>query len=150
MKQATVVAAERLDERFRSITLEGAALAGVAWVPGQKIQLAMGTAFVARTYTPIDWDASAGRARILGFAHGVGPGSAWVRGIAPGDACDLFGPRSSVDARRLAGPLAVFGDETSIGLASALASQDRTSGASRARRRRAGREAGGRRTPRGA
>lgn len=126
MKQATVVAAERLADRFRSITLEGAALAGVAWIPGQKIQLAMGSAFVARTYTPIDWDASRGRARILGFAHGDGPGSAWVRGVAPGDECDLFGPRSSVDARRLSGPLAVFGDETSIGLACALASQDRT------------------------
>ena len=126
MKQATVVATEPLADRFRLITLEGPALQGAAWVPGQKVQVAMGSAFVARTYTPIDWDGSAGRTRILAYAHGDGPGSAWVRGVAAGDPCALFGPRSSLDARRLEGPLAVFGDETSIGLAYALASQDRT------------------------
>ncbi len=126
MKRATVVATEQLADRLRLITFEGPALAGVAWTPGQKIQLAMGSVFVARTFTPIDWDASTGRTRILGYAHGEGPGSAWVRGVAPGDECDIFGPRASLDVRCLAGPLAVFGDETSIGLARALASQDRT------------------------
>lgn len=126
MKRATVVATQRLADRFRLITLEGPALKGVAWTPGQKIQVAMGSAFLARTYTPIDWDAAAGRTRIVGYAHGDGPGSAWVRGVELGDECDLFGPRSSLDTRRLTGSLAVFGDETSIGLACALASHDRT------------------------
>ena len=124
MRRATVIAAERLADRFRLITLEGQALEGVAWVPGQKIQVAMGSAFVARTYTPIEWNASAGRVCILGYEHGDGPGSRWVRGVQPGDSCDLFGPRASLDARRANGPLAVFGDETSIGLAYALARQD--------------------------
>jgi hypothetical protein len=55
-----------IGDRFRLITLEGLALAGVTWTPGQKIQIAMGSAFVARTYTPIEWDAAAGRTRILG------------------------------------------------------------------------------------
>lgn len=41
----------------------------------------MGSAFVARTYTPIDWDPVAGRTRIRGYAHGDGPGSAWVRRV---------------------------------------------------------------------
>lgn len=126
MKPATVIASERLAGRFRLITLEGPALQGVAWTPGQKLQIAMGSAFVARTYTPIEWDASAGRTRILGHVHGDGPGSAWIRGVEPGDECDIFGPRASLDARRMGGPLAVFGDETSIGLACALAHQDRT------------------------
>lgn len=124
MRRATVVAVEQLADAFRLITLEGPELAGVAWTAGQKIQIAMGSAFMARTYTPIRWDAGAGRTDILAHAHGDGPGSVWVRGVRPGDACDLFGPRSSLDVRGLAGTLAVFGDETSIGLAHALTNEN--------------------------
>jgi len=126
MKQARVVASERLADRFQLITLEGAALEGVAWAPGQKVQIAMGSAFVTRTYTPIEWNTAAGRFCILGYAHGDGPGSAWVRGVRPGDACDIFGPRASLDLRALSGPLAVFGDETATGLAYAATHHDRT------------------------
>ncbi|WP_428686397.1 siderophore-interacting protein [Reyranella sp.] len=126
MRHATVTAVETIADRFRLITLEGPALAGIAWTPGQKIQIAMGSAFVARTYTPIEWDPVAGRTRILGYAHGDGPGSAWVRDLEPGDACDIFGPRHSLDLSAVAGPLALLGDETSIGLARALLSHDRT------------------------
>ena len=124
MKRATVVASERLSDRFRLITLEGAALKGVAWTPGDKVQIAMGSAFVARTYTPIEWNAAAGRMCILGYAHGDGPGGAWVRTVRPGDECDIFGPRGSLDLRRLSGPLAIFGDETAIGLAYAATRQE--------------------------
>jgi len=125
MRQVRVAACETIADRFRLITLEGSALAGVAWTPGQKIQIAMGSAFVARTYTPIEWDPVAGRTRILGYAHGEGPGSAWVRGLEPGAECDIFGPRHSLDVSDAAGRLAVFGDETSIGLAHALLHQVR-------------------------
>ncbi len=120
MKPAAIVANEELSDRFRLITIEGPALAGVAWAPGQKLQVAMGSAFMTRTYTPIEWNAVAGRTCILGYAHGDGPGSAWVRDARPGDPCDLFGPRGSLDTSRLPGPIAVFGDETAIGLAYAL------------------------------
>ena len=126
MRHATVAACETIADRFRLITLEGPALADIAWTPGQKLQIAMGSAFVARTYTPIEWDPVAGRTRILGYAHGDGPGSAWVRGLEPGDECDVFGPRHSLDPNAAAGPLALLGDETSIGLARALRSSDRT------------------------
>lgn len=126
MKRAAVTAVERLSDNLRLITLEGATLRDLPWIAGQKVQIAMGSAFVARTYTPIDWDSTAGRTRILGYAHGSGPGSAWVRGLKAGDRCEFFGPRSSLDTRRLSGPLAVFGDETSLGLACALYRQDRT------------------------
>lgn len=125
MKPAAVIANEELSDRFRLITIEGPALTGVNWTPGQKLQVAMGSAFQTRTYTPIEWNPVAGRTCILGYAHGDGPGSAWVRGAQPGDACDLFGPRGSLDAGRLPGRLAVFGDETAIGLAYALSRQDR-------------------------
>jgi NADPH-dependent ferric siderophore reductase len=124
MKRATVAGVEPLAEGFRLITLEGPALAGVSWAPGQKIQIAMGSAFVARTYTPMDWNSSEGRTRILGYAHGDGPGSAWLRKLRPGAECDIFGPRPSLDVAGAAGPLAVFGDETSMGLAHALAARD--------------------------
>jgi NADPH-dependent ferric siderophore reductase len=121
MRPAAVIANEELADRFRLITVEGPALAGVAWVPGQKVQVAMGAGLATRTYTPIEWNVSAGRTCLLGYAHGEGPGSNWVRDARPGDPCDLFGPRASLDATRLPGPLAVFGDETAIGLAYALA-----------------------------
>lgn len=124
MRPAWVASCEPFGDRFRLVTLEGVALRGVSWTPGQKIQVAMGSAFVARTYTPMSWDTVEGRARFLGYAHGEGPGSDWLRSLAPGAPCDLFGPRSSVSAEKLAGPLVVFGDETSFGLAGALAAQD--------------------------
>lgn len=125
MKRGTVVAIDDVADRFRLVTLEGAALRGVAWIPGQKVQIAMGSAFVARTYTPIEWDSAAGLTRILGYGHGDGPGSAWLAGLKVGNECDLFGPRNSLAIHQLIGPLAVFGDETSVGLAYALARQDR-------------------------
>lgn len=120
MKQTRVVAAESVAEGFRLITLESPEFRGFQWVPGQKVQIAMGSAFVARTFTPIEWDATAGRTRILGYAHGSGPGSDWVRGTKPGDECDIFGPRASLDISHATGPRVVLGDETSIGLAYAL------------------------------
>lgn len=120
MKHADVSAIEDIAPRFRLVTLEGTALRGVTWSPGQKLQIAMGSPFVARTYTPIDWDPVAGRTRFLGFAHGDGPGSEWLLNLGLGDGCEVFGPRSSLDADRAAPPLALFGDETSLGLAYAL------------------------------
>lgn len=120
MKRTTIAACEDIAEGFRLIVLEGPALKAATWTPGQKIQIAMGSAFVARTYTPIDWDAAAGRTRLVGYAHGEGPGSAWIRRAEPGSACDLFGPRRSLDVSAVSAPLAVLGDETSIGLACAL------------------------------
>lgn len=123
MRHAHVVAVESVADRFRLMTLEGPGFKGLSWVPGQKVQVAMGSAFVARTFTPIEWDASSGRTRLLGYAHGSGPGSAWISGARPGDECDVFGPRASLDASRVGGQCVVLGDETSIGLAGALSRQ---------------------------
>jgi NADPH-dependent ferric siderophore reductase len=124
MRRATVVAVEAMADRFHLITLEGADLEGIVWKPGQKVQVAMGGAFMTRTYTPIAWNASAGRACILGYAHGVGPGSAWLQSVKPGDGCQFFGPRASLNVGLTPGPLILFGDETSFGLAYALSQQD--------------------------
>lgn len=123
MRPARVAACETLAEGTL-ITLEGAALQGVGWTPGQKVQVAMSAPFVTRTYTPIDWDPVAGRTRLVAYAHAEGPGSAWALAAQPGDVCDIFGPRGSVEAPSGAAPLALFGDETAIGLAHALRAYD--------------------------
>jgi len=125
MKHATVTANEQIGENYRRLTFEGQALTGVDWVPGQKLQIAMGEGFVTRTYTPVEWDAKAGRAAIVGYAHGGGPGSTWLRDIQPGNECDILGPRASINTRAISEPLVLFGDETSIGLAGAIVRQDR-------------------------
>lgn len=120
MKQARIVQAESIAEGFRLITLESPEFDGQQWTPGQKVQIAMGSAFVARTFTPIDWNTATRQTRILGYAHGNGPGSEWIRRAQAGQACDVFGPRASLDGGDPAGLRVVFGDETSIGLAHAL------------------------------
>jgi len=127
MKPARIVEAESIADAFRLITLESPGFKGLDGTPGQKLQIAMGSAFVARTFTPIEWDAARGRIRLLGYIHGNGPGSAWVRDGKPGDACDVFGPRASLDAGRAGGTCVVLGDETSIGLACALSRHTRGS-----------------------
>lgn len=120
MRNARVSACEALGSRFRLITLEGEELRHVSWTAGEKIQVSLGSAFTSRTYTPLNWDASAGTAQILVFAHGEGPGSEWARNLQVGDHCYLFGPRRSLDPSPLPANLILFGDETSIGLAKAL------------------------------
>lgn len=120
MRGARVSACEALGSRFRLITLEGEELRHVIWMAGEKIQVSLGSAFTSRTYTPLNWDPSAGTTQILVFAHGEGPGSEWARNLKVGDYCYLFGPRRSLDPLPLPANLVVVGDETSIGLAKAL------------------------------
>lgn len=123
LKQARVAEVENVGANFRLVTLESAAFRNVDWTPGQKIQIAMGSAFTNRTYTPIDWDRAAGRTRFLAYVHGSGPGSAWIRSLRENDACDVLGPRTSLGAPPASGRAVLFGDETSLGLAFALQRQ---------------------------
>jgi NADPH-dependent ferric siderophore reductase len=123
MRRAAVTACDALGGGFHLITLESPAFQDLDWTPGDKIQIALGSAFVARTYTPIDWDAVAGRTRVLAYAHGVGPGSDWIGSLKTGDTCDVFGPRASLDVSWLPGPVLMLGDETTFGLALAMRQQ---------------------------
>lgn len=123
MRRATVTACEPVAEGFRLITLESPDLRNLEWTPGDKIQIALGSVFVARTYTPIEWDPEAGRTRILAYAHGAGPGSDWIRDLKAGDVCDVFGPRPSLDVSWVPGPVFLLGDETAFGLAAAMRRQ---------------------------
>jgi NADPH-dependent ferric siderophore reductase len=120
MRPARVAAVETLSPRFRLIALEGEALKGVAWLPGQKVQVAIGSGLSSRTYTPVSWDADAGWTRLLAFLHGDGPGSRWAASLRQGDGCQFLGPRSSLDLSGTDAPAMLFGDETSFGLGAAL------------------------------
>jgi ferric-chelate reductase (NADPH) len=120
-RQARVESVEAINPKFSVITLQGDALKDVAWTPGDKIQMQFG-GWVQRTYTPLDWDAASGRTRMLVYLHADTPGVQWARAVQAGDGCVLFGPRRSIDLRRLRQPCLFFGDETSFGLALALRS----------------------------
>nr|WP_315393931.1 siderophore-interacting protein [uncultured Duganella sp.] len=119
-RPADVLDVEELGHAFRLVTLGGDALRDVDWTPGDKIQIQLG-GWMQRTYTPIEWDADTGRTRILVYLHGDTPGTRWARGLRKGDSCAVFGPRGSVRLERPASLVILFGDETSLGLARALA-----------------------------
>ncbi|WP_156370494.1 MULTISPECIES: siderophore-interacting protein [unclassified Acidovorax] len=121
LRSARVAAVQRVSDRFRLIDLEGDALKGAAWAPGHKLQVKVAGPFTARTFTPIVFDAVRGHVRLLGYAHGAGPGSDWLRRVQAGDACQVFGPHRSLALGDLAGPVVLHGDETSFGLAAAVA-----------------------------
>lgn len=120
---ATVIEVHKPADRFRLITIEGEALRNVRWQPGQKIQMRLG-GFTARTYTPLLWDGTEGVVQILTYLHyqmvATTPGTIWAASARAGDACQLSGPRGSLDLPALQRPVFFFGDETSIGLARAL------------------------------
>lgn len=125
-REATVTNHQSLGMGMYRITLEGPALCGVQWTPGDKIQVQMGQALVTRTYTPIRWDAHAGQTEFIAHAHASGPGSEWVRLASRGQTCKVMGPRSSLSTHKA--PQAdwlLLGDETAIGLG--LACQTRHS-----------------------
>lgn len=119
-RSATVVDIVDIGRAFRLITLGGDALRGADWTPGDKIQIQLG-GWVQRTYTPIGWDNVNGRTRILVCLHADGPGTHWARTVKKGDACVIFGPRKSIALAPGRPPAIVVGDETSLGLAAALA-----------------------------
>lgn len=118
-RSGQVLQIEDVGPTFRIITVGGEGLCKANWTPGDKVQLQLG-GWVQRTYTPIDWDAEAGRMTILTYVHGNGPGADWARSLRKDDACVIFGPRKSIDLTRLRTSAFLFGDETSFGLAAAL------------------------------
>lgn len=118
-RSASVREVHTLAQGFRLLTLEGEALQGAAWVPGQKVQLLLG-GWVQRTYTPLTWDSERGTTELLAYLHGASPASDWAREARVKQPCAVFGPRGSLDLTALTRPALLFGDETSFGLAHAL------------------------------
>ena len=119
-RTAKITAIEELSPQFRLVTLTGEALKDHEFVVGQKTQVQLG-GFVSRTYTPMMWDKAAGQTKFLAYLHGDGPASRWAGALKVGDDVAMFGPRGSLDLSDVKTPALLFGDETSFGLAHALA-----------------------------
>ncbi|MGH9043742.1 MAG: siderophore-interacting protein [Acidimicrobiales bacterium] len=120
-RNAEVIAVTDHGGNFRAIELAGDALRKATWTVGDKVQVRTDPAagLTLRTYTPFRWDTARGSTTLLAYTHGIGPGATWVRGLAPGVSCQLFGPRGSLKLDDLAGPILFVGDETSFALAAA-------------------------------
>jgi NADPH-dependent ferric siderophore reductase len=120
LTETSVASVEPRGVWFLSVVLAGAGLRGGGWTPGDKIQVLLPERDV-RTFTPVRWDASAGTTELLLYLHGGDtPATRWARGMAAGDVVRFIGPQRSV--RVAAGrPVVLYGDETSFGVACALA-----------------------------
>jgi NADPH-dependent ferric siderophore reductase len=123
MKQATIAEATDVGGGFHVIALESPQFRAASWAPGHKLQIAVSGSLTYRTYTPVEWDGERGRTWIIAYAHGAAPGSDWARHARPGDSCEVFGPRASLDLGATAPPSLLFGDETTFGLAASLQHQ---------------------------
>jgi NADPH-dependent ferric siderophore reductase len=119
MRDTTVAEIAELGSRFRRVVLAGAGLRDLRCAAGDKVQVYIPDAGT-RTYSPFAFDPSKGRLELLLFAHGGGPGSTWSKTLQPGDRVRFIGPQGSLGLAGLAGPVALFGDETSLGVARSL------------------------------
>jgi ferric-chelate reductase (NADPH) len=120
LRSSEITAATDHGPHFRSIELSGDGLKNATWVPGDKVQVRSNSdGLTLRTYTPTCWDAIRGSTRLLAYAHGLGPGSEWIKAAIPGRQCQLFGPRRSLALDGLGGPIVFVGDETSFAVVAA-------------------------------
>lgn len=120
LKQARISSVERIGRHYVRIRLQGQALRNQNWTPGDKIQVSLGKGFENRTYTPLSWDPAQGCAEFIVYLHGGTATCAFFDGVRPGTNVAFMGPRSSMDVSQVKQPL-LFGDETCLGLAAALA-----------------------------
>jgi NADPH-dependent ferric siderophore reductase len=119
LRDTMVDAVTELGPCFRRIALSGSSLRGVSCSAGDKVQVfvpGQGT----RTFSPFAFDPENGRLELVAFLHGTSPATSWARSLAVGASVRLFGPRSSIALEALSGPVALFGDETSFGVARSL------------------------------
>jgi NADPH-dependent ferric siderophore reductase len=118
LRETTIASITELAPTLRAIAIEGASLRDVAWTPGDKIQVLLSSLDV-RTYTPVSWDHKTGATKLVVYDHGDSPGASWSRRAKLGDVVKFVGPQRSLS--RSSKPCVLFGDETSIGVAVALA-----------------------------
>jgi ferric-chelate reductase (NADPH) len=118
---ARVTGVSRPAPEFVRVELSAEAFRKATWVPGAKLQFRprRGTLRM-RTYTPVRWDTGQGVTELVAYTHGDGPAATWFRQVAVGEACEVFGPRRSIDLREPAAPVVFVGDESSVALACAL------------------------------
>jgi NADPH-dependent ferric siderophore reductase len=117
--KATVTLVRELSPRFRWLELEGTSLRGEPCEAGDKVQVFL-PGIGMRTYTPLAWNSRKGSVAFLVHLHGSGPGADWGRQARAGDEVRFLGPRHSLKLGEQPGPVVLFGDETSFGVAYSL------------------------------
>ncbi len=113
MNEATIAETTDLGS-FRRVRLSWR---GGKGAPGDKMQFYIPEAG-SRTYSPFAITSTS--FELAMYVHGKGPGSAWTKALAAGQRVRFVGPQSSLDLAGITGPVALFGDETSFGVAKAL------------------------------
>jgi len=114
MRDTRVDAVTEMGSRFRRVVLSGLQ---AKVEPGDKIQIYIPGAG-SRTYSP--FGSRDGTFELALFTEGAGPGAAWARAVKAGDRVRFIGPQRSLVLGEIAGPIALFGDETSFGVAKSL------------------------------
>lgn len=120
LHDAIVNAIDDVGSSFRAVSLEGDALRGQSFSPGDKIQMLLPSRD-CRTYTPITWDRERGRTELLVYHHEDSPSGLWIRALRKGDRCRFVGPQRSLRVPTEAKRIVLFGDETSCAVALAIA-----------------------------
>jgi ferric-chelate reductase (NADPH) len=118
---ATVANVSDPSEHFRLLTLQSDSFKTRATALGDKIRVVIGGSLL-RTYTPFDWNSTAGTAHLLAYRRGEGAASQWLGGLRSGDSCQVLGPQRSTPLDTLQRPAIFIGDETSFALAHSLQS----------------------------
>ena len=104
---------------FQLITLGGSELTENEWNAGDRVSVRTPDDNL-RNYTPFDWNASAGQARLLCAGLASGPGTRFLSGLTVGAEVQLIGPKKSIEFHLdEAGPPIIVGDETTLGLCAA-------------------------------
>lgn len=119
-RELRVTTTRAIAARFRRIDLASDELQRVSFGAGDKIQLMVGDG-ETRTFSPFAFDGARGAMSLLVHLHGeASPGALWGKQAAVGDRVRAFGPRGSLPLTTMQGPVVLFGDETSFGVARAL------------------------------
>lgn len=118
LREQQVESLQWFGDRFMLLRVRGASLRDKPPRPGDKVQIHVPEAG-SRTFTPYACDASDGSCSLLAHVQRESPAADWLRRLEPGARLRWFGPSRSLSLESLAAPLALFGDETSFGVASA-------------------------------
>jgi NADPH-dependent ferric siderophore reductase len=118
-KKTIISKIERLNSSFIYMELQGEELKGSKPNLGDFFQISLG-ALKARSYTPIEWNSELGSLSFLYFCHGEGLADQWMKSAKLGDECLVFGPRKSMDSKKIQDDMVFIGDETTIGFAASL------------------------------
>lgn len=122
-KKVHVSKIETITNQFIRIELSGEPFKKVKWQPGCKIQVDVSGSFSFRTFTPLAVDAEAGKLSFIVFRRSGHLATDWVDSLKLGKRCEVFGPRESLNLINVPSRVAIFGDETSIGIAKVLKDQ---------------------------